>query len=48
MSTGPVQILDMCKRHDDRMNPFAMDFDDKEENKEMTNDNDSRVRVPEV
>ena len=28
----------MCKRHDDRMDPFAMDFDDKEENKEMTDD----------
>ena len=26
----------MCKRHDDRMDPFAMDFDDKEKNKEMT------------
>ena len=30
----------MCKRHDDRMDPFAMDFDDKEENKEMTHDDD--------
>ena len=27
----------MCKRGDDRMDPFAMDFD---ENKEMTDDND--------
>ena len=30
----------MCKRHDDRMDPFAIDFDDKEENKEMTDDDD--------
>ena len=30
----------MCKRGDDKMDPFAMDFDDKEENKEMTDDND--------
>ena len=30
------------------MDPFAMDFDDKEENKEMTDDDDSRVHVPEV
>ena len=29
----------MCKRHDDRMDPFAMDFDD-EENKEMTDNDD--------
>ena len=28
----------MCKRGDDRMDPFAMDFDE-EENKEMTDDN---------
>ena len=30
----------MCKRCDDRMDPFAMDFDNKEENKEMTDDDD--------
>ena len=30
----------MCKRGDDRMDPFAMDFDDEEENKEMTDDDD--------
>ena len=42
----------MCKRGDDRMDPFAMDFDE-EENIEMT-DNDHftdmipRVHVPEV
>ena len=31
---------EMCKRRDDRMDPFAMNFDDKEENKEMTDDDD--------
>ena len=31
----------MCKRGEDRMDPFAMDFD--EENKEMTDDNDSTI-----
>ena len=36
----------MCKRGDDRMNPFAMDFDDKEENKEMTDDNDFTDMTP--
>ena len=31
----------MCKRCDDRMDPFAMDFDDdEEENKEMTDNDD--------
>ena len=30
----------MCIRGDDRMDPFAIDFDDKEENKEMTDDDD--------
>ena len=37
----------MCKRRDDRMDPFAMDFDDKEENKEMTDDNDFTDMTPE-
>ena len=37
----------MCKRHDDRMDPFAMDFDDKEENKEMTDDDDFTDMTPE-
>ena len=37
----------MCKRRDDRMEPFAMmDFDDKEENKEMTDDNDFTDMTP--
>ena len=30
----------MCKRGDDRMDPFAMDFD---ENKEMTDDDDFTI-----
>ena len=30
----------MCKRGDDRMDPFAMDLDDKEDTKEMTDDDD--------
>ena len=30
----------MCKRGDDRMDPFAMDFD---ENKEMTDDNNFTI-----
>ena len=39
MSTGTCTGTHaMCKRCDDRMDPFAMDFDDKEENKEMTDD----------
>ena len=38
---------EMCKRCDDRMDPFAMDFDDKEENKEMTDDNDFTDMTPE-
>ena len=34
-------IRAMCKRCDDRMDPFAMDFDEEEgENKEMTDDDD--------
>ena len=37
---GAVQVLAMCKRDEDRMDPFAMDFD---ENKEMTDDNDSTI-----
>ena len=37
----------MCKRGDDRMDPFAMDFDDKEENKEMTDDDDFTDMTPE-
>ena len=37
---------EMCKRHDDRMGPFAMEFDDKEENKEMTDDNDFTDMTP--
>ena len=36
----------MCKRHDDRMDPFAMDFDDKEENKEMTDNDDFTDMTP--
>ena len=36
----------MCKRGDDRMDPFAMDFDDKEENKEMTDDDDFTDMTP--
>ena len=38
---------EMCKRCDDRMDPFAMDFDDKEETKEMTDDNDFTDMTPE-
>ena len=37
----------MCKRGDDRMDPFVMDFDDKEENKEMTDDDDFTDMTPE-
>ena len=37
----------MCKRHDDRMDPFAMDFDDEEENKEMADDNFTTDMTPE-
>ena len=37
----------MCKRGDDRMDPFVMDFDDKEENKEMTDDDDLTDMTPE-
>ena len=37
----------MCKRGDDGMDPFAMDFDDKEENKEMTDDDDFTDMTPE-
>ena len=37
----------MCKRGDDRMDPFAMDFDDKEENKEVTDDDDFTEMTPE-
>ena len=37
----------MCKRCDDRMDPFAMDCDDKEENKEMTDDGDFTDMTPE-
>ena len=37
----------MCKRRDDRMDPFAMDFDDEEEeNKEMTDDDDFTDMTP--
>ena len=36
----------MCKRCDDRMDPFAMDFDDKEENKEMTDNDDFTDMTP--
>ena len=36
----------MCKRGDDRMDPFAMDFDE-EENIEMTDDNDFTDMTPE-
>ena len=36
----------MCKRGDDRMDPFAMEFDDKEEKKEMTDDNDFTDMTP--
>ena len=35
----------MCKRCDDRMDPFAMDFDE-EENIEMTDDNDFTDMTP--
>ena len=38
---------EMCKRHDDRMDPFAMDFYDKEENKEMTDNDDFTDMTPE-
>ena len=38
---------EMCKRGDDRMDPFAMDFDGKEENKEMTDDDDFTDMTPE-
>ena len=37
---------EMCTRHDDRMDPFAMDFDGKEENKEMTDNNDFTDMTP--
>ena len=37
-------ICAMCKRGDD---PFAMDFDDEEENKEMTDDDDFTDMTPE-
>ena len=37
---------EMCKRCDDRMGPFAMDFDDKEENIDMTEDNDFTDMTP--
>ena len=37
----------MCKRREDRMDPFAMDFDDKEENKEITDDDDFTDMTPE-
>ena len=37
----------MCKRGDVRMDPFAMDFDDKEENKEMTDNDDFTDMTPE-
>ena len=37
----------MCKRCDDRMDPFAMDLDDKKENKEMTDDDDFTDMTPE-
>ena len=37
----------MCKIGDDRMDPFAMDFDDKEENKEMTDNDDLTDMTPE-
>ena len=36
----------MCKRGDDRMDPSAMDFDDKEETKEMTDDDDFTDMTP--
>ena len=36
----------MCKRGDDRMDPFVMDFDDKEENKEMRDDDDFTDMTP--
>ena len=36
----------MCKRCDDRMDPFAMDFDEEEENKEMTDDDDFTDMTP--
>ena len=38
--------LAMCKRGDDRMDPFAMNFDDKEENKEMTDDDNFTHMTP--
>ena len=38
---------EMCNRCDDRMDPFAMEFDDKEENKEMTDDDDFTDMAPE-
>ena len=37
----------MCKRGDDKMDPFAMDFDDKEENKEITDEDDFTDMTPE-
>ena len=39
---GAVQVLDTCnvQKSEDRMDPFAMDFD---ENKEMTDDNDFTI-----
>ena len=33
----------MRKRGEDRMDPFAMDFDDEEENIEMTDDKDFSI-----
>ena len=38
---------EMCNRRDDRMDPFVMDFDDKEENKEMTDNDDFTDMTPE-
>ena len=38
---------EMCKRGDDRMDSFAMESDDKEENKEMTDDDDFTDMTPE-
>ena len=38
---------EMCKRCDDRMDPFAMDFDDKEENKKITDNDDFTKMTPE-
>ena len=43
MGTGCVQVLDTssnAQRGEDRMEPFAMDFD---ENKEMTDDEDFSI-----